>query len=397
MFFNKRRIYLDYASATPARLEAQKAYDEGSKLVGNPGTIHAEGVAAANSLRESREMIAAELGCKGREIIFTGGLTEANNLAILGFARRLDHQGPALMDTHWITTAIEHPSVLECFAEIERRGGTVTHLDVASNGRIAPEKLSYALRHNTVFVSIGWANSEIGIVQKLRALAAVIHEHEKKSDATVVFHTDAGQAPIYLAPNVHTLDVDLFSLGSGKLYGPRGIGALYVGKRADIAPIIMGGAQEQGLRAGTEAPALAAGFAAALVATSLERRTEADNVQKLRDQLAARIEKAIPYAVTNTDLKHSLPHMLNISIPDINSEYLVLALDRAGVALSTKAACSEGGVNASHVVAALIADREKTNWRSQNTLRFSLGRETTLRDIEFVARELVRILKEMPR
>ena len=254
-----------------------------------------------------------------------------------------------------------------------------------------------ALRSNTVFVSIGWANSEIGTVQKLRALAGVIHEHEKKSGTTVIFHTDAGQAPLYLAPNVHTLDVDLFSIGSGKLYGPRSIGALFVGKRADIAPIIIGGAQERGLRAGTEAPALAAGFAAALAALADERREEAERVQKLRDQLATRVAEAIPEAVFNTDLKHSLPHMLNISIPDINSEYLVLALDRAGISLSTKAACSEGGVNASHVVAALIGDTEKTNWRSQNTLRLSLGKDTNMKDIGYAAAMLISLLKTIPK
>ncbi|RJQ34700.1 cysteine desulfurase [Candidatus Parcubacteria bacterium] len=395
--FGRRRIYLDYASATPLRDEAKEAYDDAAKLIGNPGTIHADGVVAMSSLRESREKIAAELGCKAREIIFTGGLTEANNLAILGFARRLELSGKDLKDTHWITSSIEHPSVLECFTEIERRGGTITHIDPEPNGRITPEKLSHALRKNTVFVSIGWANSEIGIVQKLRALAAVIHEHEHAHKTTVIFHTDAGQAPLYLAPNVHTLDVDLFSIGSGKLYGPRGIGALYVGKRADVASVIIGGAQERGLRAGTEAPALAAAFAVALHEAGRERATVAERLTELRAMFAKKIAEEIPSAVVNGDVKHGLPHMLNISIPDINSEYLVLALDQAGISLSTKAACSEGGVNASHVVAALIGDVEKTNWRSKNTLRFSFGRETTVRDLDRAAHELVRILKDMPK
>jgi len=403
LFGRARRIYLDYASATPLRVEAKEAYDRAAQLVGNPGTIHADGVAAANSLRESRETIAAELGCKAREIIFTAGLTEANNLAILGFARALEIAGKDLKDTHWIVSAIEHPSVLECFTEMERKGGTITHIDPEPNGRIAPERLERALRPNTVFVSIGWANSEIGTVQKLRSLAAVIHEHEKKSGTTVIFHTDAGQAPLYLAPNVHTVDVDLFSIGSGKLYGPRGIGALYVGKRAEIAPIIIGGGQERGLRAGTEAPALAAGFAAAVRLLGGERRDESERVGKLRNALASHLQKKIPGLVVNGDLKHSLPHMLNVSIPNIQSEYLVLALDRAGISLSTKAACSEGGENVSHVVFALGDGRSAASSvalakeeRSQNTLRFSLGRETTMRDIEQAANELVRILKEMP-
>lgn len=396
-FLKSRRMYLDYASATPLRFEAKRAYDQAAKLAGNPGTIHAEGVAAAASLQESREAIAAELGCKAREIIFTGGLTEANNLAILGFARRLELIGKDLKETHWITSAIEHPSVLECFTEIERKGGTITHLDPESNGRILPEKLERALRQNTVFVSIGWANSEIGTVQPLRNFERVIGQYVLSTSLTCgltrpILHSDAGQAPLYKAPNVHTLGVDLFSIGSGKLYGPRGIGALYVGKRANIAPVIIGGGQERGLRAGTEAPALAAGFAAALAALTDERHSEAARVAALRDQLAAQIQKEIPTAVINGDLKHALPHMLNISIPNINSEYVVLALDRAGIALSTKAACSEGSLNASHVVAAIDGDAEKRGWRAQNTLRFSLGRGTTARDIDRCVRALAQTI-----
>ena len=409
MFFKKQRIYLDYASATPVRTEARRAYDEASELAGNAGTIHSEGVAAANSLRESRESIASELGCKAREVIFTAGLTEANNLAILGFARALEIAGRDLKETHWVVSSIEHPSVLECFGEVERKGGAITFVEPEPNGRIAPEKLERALQPNTVFVSIGWANSEIGTIQKLRALASVIHDHpvretspsngagEKKQRGKIIFHSDAGQAPLYLAPNVHTLDVDLLSIGSGKLYGPRGIGALYVGRRADIAPVIIGGAQERGLRAGTEAPALAAGFAASLAALADERRNESQRVEKLRDTLADRLKKEIPGIVVNGDLKHSLPHMLNISIPDISSEYLILALDLAGISLSTKAACSEGEVGASHVVAALISDTEKKDWRSQNTLRFSLGRETKMKDVEYAVSTLVALLKTLPK
>ena len=394
--FTRKRIYLDYASATPVRAEAKRAYDEASALIGNPGTIHTDGVAAASSLLASRETIASELGCKAREIIFTGGLTEANNLAILGFARQLEISGKDLKDTHWIVSSIEHPSVLECFGEVERRGGVITQIDPDNLGRITPDKLQNALRPNTVFVSIGWANSEIGTVQKLRALAGVIHEHENKTATTVIFHTDAGQAPLYLAPNVHTLDVDLFSFGSGKLYGPRGIGALFVGKRANIAGVTIGGGQERGLRAGTESPALAAGFAAAVVAIGKERAEESERLATLRDALQAKITAHVPEAVVNGDLKHGLPHMLNMSIPNIQSEYVVLALDRAGISLSTKAACSEGAVNASHVVAAIDGDTEKRGRRARNTLRFSLGRDTGMRDLTRVVDELVRILREMP-
>lgn len=389
------RTYLDHASATPVRPEARAAYEKASGLVGNPGSIHAEGRRAAAELNDSREIIAAELGCKARDIVFTSGLTEANNLAILGFARSRMHSSMSLAGTHWITTSIEHPSVLECFAALERMGASVSHLDPGAGGLIPIKQLAAALRKETVFISIGWSNSEIGTVQPLREAAAVVRKHEKQHRTTVALHSDAGQAPLYLAPQVHTLGVDLLSLGSGKLYGPRGVGALYVGKRADLAPVVIGGGQERGLRAGTETPALAAGFAAALAADGRERGREAKRLAALRDFLARALTERIPGIVLNGDLASALPHMLNISIPDSNGEYVVLALDRAGIAVSTKSACSEGRASESHVVAALIGD-DPRRWRAENTLRISLGLDTSERDVERCARELARIVKEMP-
>ena len=402
MFCKSRRVYLDHASATPVRKEAQRANEEASRLVGNPGSIHQEGVEAKRVLEESRARIAKELGCKAREIVFTSGLTEANNLAILGRAKSIEAtpQGVASIDgglggTHWVVSSIEHQSVLECFSEIERRGGRVTHIDPETNGVISPQKIANALRPETVLVSVGWANSEIGTIQPIREISFAIRSHEKKTNRTVLLHSDAGQGPLYLSPEVHTLGVDLFSLGSGKLYGSRGIGALYIGKRVEIAPVVVGGDQERGLRAGTESPALAAGFAAALAAVSLERREEAARVGTLRDELSRIIEENVQGAVINGDLRQALPHMLNISIPHVNSEYVVLALDRCGIATSTKAACSEGRSNESHVVAALVS-RAAPRWRAENTIRLSLGRESRRGDISRAGKELSRILKEMP-
>ena len=396
MFFKPRRIYLDYASATPVRKEARRAYEEASGFVGNPGSIHQEGVEAKLSLEESRSAIAKELGCKAREIMFTASLTESNNLAILGHANNLMSTRKAtpcgLEGTHWIVSSIEHQSVLECFGEIERRGGKVTHIDPEANGVVSAQKLANALRPETVLVSIGWANSEIGTIQPVREISFAIQVHEKKVGGAVLLHSDAGQGPLYLSPEVHTLGVDLFSLGSGKLYGPRGIGALYMGKRCELAPVIIGGGQERSMRAGTEAPALAAGFASVLRAAEEERHSESVRLRKLRDQLAEDLMVRIPNAVVNGDIEEMLPHMLNISIPGINSEYVVLALDRAGVAVSTKSACSEGRLNESHVVAALPGGSE----RSQSTIRCSLGRDTTEKDTFYFRDQLTEILKKMP-
>jgi cysteine desulfurase len=387
-FFGNGRIYLDHASATPVLPDAVRAVTEAMELFGNPGATHAEAARAKQTLQESREKIAHELACKSREIIFTSGLTEANNLAILGRARALTMDGTDISKTHWLVSAIEHDSVLESFSEIERLGGRVTHVDPDKKGIISPEILSRALRPDTVLVSLGWANNEIGVVQPIKALAVAIRDHEKKHKSVVLFHTDAGQAPLYLFPHVHTLGVDLFVVGSGKIYGPRGVAALYMSNRvADhnrIAPVMIGGKQERGLRAGTEDPALAAGFATAFAHISSIREEESRRLMELRDDFAKKVQEKIPDSIINTDLDRSLPHMLNISLPNINAEYLTLVLDRAGIAISTKSACNEGE-KSSHVVHALGGE----SWRSENTLRFSLGIRTTSDDLEKALEVLV--------
>ena len=401
--FGSGRIYLDHASATPLREDARAAMRRAEDLSGNPGSIHAEGVAAKRSLEDSRTTIARVLACKPREIVFTSGLTEANNLAVLGFAQALDTAGRNIAHTHWITSSIEHPSVLECFAELERLGARVSHAEPDRTGVVAAESIARMLQKETVLVSIGWANSEIGTVQPLSDIAQAIRAHKKESELPVLFHSDAGQAPLYRAPVVHSLGVDLFSLGSGKLYGPRGVGALFAGKNAELAAVVVGGGQERGLRAGTEPVALAAGFAAALARAENERVAEGRRIKKLRDEFAAALMKRIPGAVVNGDLDRSLPHMFNISIPGVNSEYLVLALDKAGLALSTKAACSEGRTGESHVVAALGdatkggTVRMQARERAQNTLRFSLGRETGASEIKRAANILGEVMKHLPR
>jgi len=395
----KRRIYLDHASATPLLPEAARAVTSAQSFFGNPGSIHADGVSAAQLLKDSREKIAHELGCKSREIVFVSGGTEGNNLAILGFARAIvlgkiqrSELGNdfGISHTRWIVSSIEHPSVLECFGEIERLGGKVDFVDPDANGIIRPESVEKLLRPETVFLSVGWANSEIGTIQPLARIARVVREYEKEHGSHIVFHTDAGQAPLYLAANVHSLDVDLLTLDSGKLYGPRGIGALYLNDRVTLAPLQLGGGQERGLRAGTENVALAAGFSEALQTVSRERANESKRVLMLRDDLVRGIIAHIPDAVVNGDLARTLPHMLNLSVADIKGEYVVLALDRAGIAVSTKSACREGEARDSHVVKMLGGEA----WRAQNTLRFSLGRETTASDIAQTIDAVGRVIRE---
>ena len=404
-----QRIYLDYASATPIVSEAARAVTDAQKLFGNPGSIHADGVAAARVLKDSREKIAYELGCKARDIVFVSGGTEGNNLAILGFARaialgkvarnslRSDLKGSQdlifvspLAHTHWIVSSIEHPSVLECFGEIERLGGKVDFIDPDADGIIRPDAVARIVRSETVFISVGWANSEIGIIQPLSKIARILRLYEKEHGTHILFHTDAGQAPLYLAANIHSLDVDLMTLDSGKLYGPRGVGALYLNDRVTLAPILLGGSQERGLRAGSENVALAAGFAQAYGVIAKDRAEESKRLAAMRDDLAREIVAHSPATIVNGDLAQVLPHMLNISVPDIKSEYVTLALDHAGISISTKSACREGEARESHVVKALGGEE----WRSQNTLRFSLGRDTTAREITRIIETVTRTIDE---
>ncbi|MEK7132516.1 MAG: cysteine desulfurase family protein [Patescibacteria group bacterium] len=396
-FLRRRRIYLDYASTTPVSSVAIHAMRETEKITGNPSSIHYEGVQSSRSLENSRTKIARELGCKAREIIFTSGITESNNLAILGLARKLELEGTGLASTHWIVSSIEHASVLECFSEIERMGGKISYADPDARGIILPESVANLLRIETVCVSIGWANNEIGVVEPMSSIARMLRAHEERNGTRVVFHSDAGQAPLYLSPHVHTLGVDVFSLGASKLYGPHGVGCLYVNSRAEIAPIILGGSQERGLRAGTENVSLAAGFAAALEETRREREREAKRLKKMRDDFAREIVAHISGAIVNGDIssgggyasggRHCLPHILNISIPKINAEYAVLAFDRAGISLSTKSAC-KAGETVSHVVEALGGN----GWRAGNTLRFSMGRGTTQRALNKALKALLSIV-----
>jgi cysteine desulfurase len=375
-WFTQERIYLDYASAPPVLPEASAAVAEGEKLIGNPGAIHAEGVAAKRALEDARSRCSALLGVKSRELIFTAGLTESNNIAILGSARAIERAKRTLEGTHWIVSSIEHTSVLDCFSEIERLGGTVTHIDPGANGLISVDSIKSALTPQTVFVSVGWANNEIGTIQPLSDISRALRAYGEAHSIKIVFHTDAGQAPVYLATGLNSLGVDLCSIGGNKLYGPHGIGLLFISTRTDLARVVQGGPQERGLRPGTESVALALGIARAFEVIVAMRASEARRIRGVRDALADEITKHVTGSVINGDTRHALPHMLNISIPDIQSEYVTLKLDQAGIAVSTKSACREGEESRSHVVEALSADKQVPGgepWRAQNTLRFSLG------------------------
>lgn len=379
-FFRRSRVYLDHAAAMPVLPQALSAMRQIEGLVGNPGALHAEGVAAKESLHASRAQLAQLFGVKALEIIFTPSLTASNNLAILGFARTLS----SLTNTHWIVSAIEHSSVLSCFKELERLGAQVSYARPDARGVVAPSAIAALLRPETVFVSVGWANNEIGVVQPLADIAATLRAHESKHASRILLHADAGQAPLYESTLIHSLGVDLLSLGSNKLGGPHGIGALYRARGVSLSPILFGGAQEGGAWAGTEHVALAAGFAAALAHVAEHRHREGKRVRMVRDELAKQLVAHISDVIVNGNPSLALPHLLNISVPRISAEYLVLALDHAGFAVSGKSACREGEDRESHVVAALSGANDA--WRASHAIRFSLGANTTSAQIQRLIR-----------
>lgn len=384
----KKRIYLDYAAATPVSALAQKAVAETSKkFFGNPSAIHKEGKEARASLESVRALVAEALAARPDEIIFTSGATEANNMAFMGVVQSAGIRG--LARPHIIISAIEHPSVLETVKALERYGMKVDYLSVDSRGLVDTKELRKLITPETVLVSVMYANNEIGTIEPIIDIAKEIR-HARKMNGGIYpyFHTDASQAANYLDMNVLRLGVDLMTISSGKTYGPRGIGALFVKRGVEMSPLMYGGEHEGSRRPGTESVALAQGFAVALTETRKMSAKESKRVQKLRDTLALKILKKVSGTSVNGDLSHSIPNILNISFDGVESEALVLYLDAVGIAVSGKSACKSSDEGPSHVILAIgnVGNGEA------GSIRFSLGGETKSEDIVRVANEVIRIV-----
>jgi cysteine desulfurase len=365
-----------------------------SEKFGNPSSITKLGVEARKVLEKCRLTVAEGLMRRPNEIVFTSGGTEANNLAIFGVVNDLEKNGIKISDLHFITTNIEHSSVNECFKEVERRGGKVDYLKVRENGLVDLKELRKLLKPNTVFVSIGYANNEIGVIQPIRDIAKEIR-HSRKTNIVLekeiyeypYFHTDASQAGLYLDLNVNQLGVDLMTLDAQKINGPKGVGTLFVKAGVNLAPIIFGGGQEKDLRSGTENIPLIVGMAKALVIASEAKQSRSKKVKAVRDYFWTKIQKKIPEAVLNGDLENRLPNNLNFSIPNIDPEFTVLCLDEEGIVCSTKSACDHDE-DESFVVRALGKSTELV----RSAIRFSLSESITKKDIDFVVEKLYNLL-----
>ncbi|TSC67562.1 MAG: cysteine desulfurase [Parcubacteria group bacterium Gr01-1014_72] len=382
---NQKRIYLDYAATTPLDPRvgrAMRLYERAA--FGNPSSIHAEGVRAAAALLEARRVVALSFQSKPEEVIFTAGGTEANNLAILGVAEALGASRGGVQSLHFIATAIEHGSVHEPLRALLARGAAVTFVPVSERGVVRAEDILAAIRPTTALISVMYVNNEIGTVQPvakvarlLRARYGALRETIGKESERPLFHTDASQAPRYLTVSVERLGVDLLTIDGHKMYGPKGVGALFVRRGTPLRPLLHGGGQERGFRSTTENVPAIVGLAAALRIAGVEREEEKQHLAPLRDYLIPELRRLIPGAVLNGDTDECVPGIINISIPGTDTEFIAIALDDRGIAVSTKSAC-RGREEGSSVVRALSGD----DARSRSTLRFSLGCQTTRKDID---------------
>jgi cysteine desulfurase len=377
---NYKRIYLDNAATAPLRAEvAEVMRDALSRGAFNPSSLHAEGRHAKATLDAARDRVAAAIGVRRTEIIFTSSGTEADNLALAGVMAGIEP--PA----HVVASAIEHHAGLSSLAHLQALGYEVTLLPVDEAGVVGPAEFAAALRPNTVLASIMYANNEIGTLQPIAELASIAAERG------VLFHTDAVAAAAWVPIDAKRLGVDLLSLSAHKLGGPKGVGALYAREGVAMQPLIHGGGQEFGRRAGTENLAGIAGMARALEICAGEMPATPARVAVLRDRLETGIRSSIADVNVNGAGATRTPNVLNVSFGGIESAALLIRLDLAGVAVSAGSACTSGVLEPSHVLAALPIE---PRWRT-GAIRFSLGHATSDDEIEGVLRILPALVEEL--
>lgn len=367
-----KNIYLDYASSTPVAAEVIKAMEPyWEDKFGNPGSTHWFGQQASATVFKARQLIAQSLGGDYKNITFTSSATEANNLALRGVLKQAKQKNPRI-----IVSAIEHESVLETCRDLEKEGVEVVYLPVNKEGVINLEQLKAAFNKRTVLVSVMYANNEIGTIQPIQEVSRLVKEY--RGGATYpLFHTDAVQAFQFLSCLVEKLGVDLLTLSAHKIYGPKGIGLLYIKDQELVAPLITGGGQEDGLRSGTENVPYIVGFAKAVELVEKNRKEEAKRLINLRDYFWQELKKIIPDIEINGSLKQRLSNNLNIYFPGRPATDLCIELDIWGLAVSSGTACSARSIKPSYVIEALGGSKD----RAFSSLRLSLGRYTNKAEI----------------
>ncbi len=387
----KRTVYLDNNATTPIHPEVKKAIAEAIELYGNPSSMHRLGQMAHYAIEEAREKVASFIGAKPEEILFTASGSEANNTVLNSIycnCHACDIQNKCkkeLFKNHIITSAIEHPSVFQTLKCYERRGIDVTYLPVDKFGIVDPEDVKKAIKQSTGLISIMHANNEIGTIQPIKEIIEIAKEHN------IYFHTDAVQAAGKIKIDVKKINMDYMTMSGHKVYGPKGIGVLYVKGGTEFCPLIYGGHHERNRRAGTEntLAIVALGKAFELLAKEMEADTK--RMFKLKLKLKNGLIERIPDISINGHPGKSLPNTLNVTFDYVEGESILLSADFEGIAVSTGSACSTDSLKPSHVIMALGVSQEKAH----GSVRFGLGRENTEEDIDYVLEKFPPIIEKL--
>lgn len=376
-----KQVYLDYSATTPVKKEVlEEMLPYFSEKYGNPSSLYEIGFESKDAIAIARSKVAHIIGASDREIFFTSGGTESDNWAVIGTAKALKDKG-----NHIITSKIEHHALLHTCEYLEKEGYEVTYLSVDSNGRISIEELEAAITDKTILISIMFANNEMGAIQPIKEISEIAKKYN------IIFHTDAVQALGNVPIDVKELGIDLLSISSHKIYGPKGIGALYIRKGLVIPNLIHGGGQERKKRAGTENVPAIVGFgkAAELAEANLDNHIK--ELQTLRNYFITEVTNRIPDVSLNGDLENRLPGNINMVFNYIEGEALLLAMDQKGIYASTGSACSSASFSPSHVLLAMGLPIEKV----YSSIRFTIGDFTTREELDYVLDELEVMVKRL--
>ena len=376
-----KNVYMDYSATTPVKkevLDAMLPYF--SEHFGNPSSLYSIAQESKEALERARGQVASLIGAKANEVFFTAGGSEADNWALEGAADALKDKG-----NHIITTKIEHHAILHTAEYLEKHGIDVTYLDVDAEGRVNPVDVEKAITDKTVLISIMMVNNEVGTIEPIKEIAEIAHNHG------ILLHTDAVQALGNVPIDVDNMGIDLMSMSGHKIYGPKGVGALYIRKGTKISNFIHGGAQEMKKRAGTENLAGIVGFGKAAELAKENLESHINRVSELRDYFISEVTSKIPDTIVNGSMEHRHPGNANISFEYIEGESMLILLDMNGISVSTGSACSSKSLTPSHVLSAMGIPVE----RIHGTLRFTIGDPTTKEDIDYVIEKLVEIVQKL--
>lgn len=375
------KVYMDYSATTPVKQEVLDAMiPYFTQQYGNPSSIYQLGQASKKVIDEARDAVAKTLNAHRNEVYFTGGGSEADNWAIKGAAHALKHKG-----NHIITSAIEHHAVLHACEYLEKQGFEVTYLPVDEEGLVQVEDLKNAIKNNTILISIMYANNEIGTIQPIEEIGKIAKEKG------ILFHTDAVQAYGHILMDTQTLPVDMISVSAHKLYGPKGVGALYVRRGVKLHNLIHGGGQEKKKRAGTENIPGIVGFGKAAELAHADIKGHNQKLTALRDQLMNQLMEAIPYTRLNGHREKRLCNNVNLSFQYVEGEGILLGLDMAGISASSGSACTSGSLDPSHVLLGIGLNHETAH----GSLRLTLGDMTTQEEIGYVVEKLPAIIQRL--